>query len=315
MTSGPANQRGCWAASRSVDAAGARVSCRHRVAILQVAAVVASLAAPAASSAQSATEQVPTPPAESSGQSAAGFEVAALSGARSATAVESTVAPVLDGAVLDDPAWALAPPATGFVQTQPDEGRPASERTEVRIVYTADTLYFGVICYDTDPSAIHRHRQPPRFFARRQRQLPAHPRHFPRSAERLHLRHQPFRPGVRRAARQRGGGAAAAWGSAAAARSAAPAAVSTRIGTACGRCVPPSPRWAGRRSSPSRSAPCASRPAASRPGASTSSATSAGATSRHTGHRCRGSTICSASRSPGNWAASGRPRGSGARCR
>ena len=64
------------------------------------------------------------------------------------------MAPVLDGAVLDDPAWADAPAATGFVQTQPDEGRPASERTEVRIVYTGDTLYFGVVCYDSDPSSI-----------------------------------------------------------------------------------------------------------------------------------------------------------------
>ena len=89
-----------------------------------------------------------------SGQTAAGFDVAAIGGARSATAVEAPVAPVLDGAVLDDPAWAAAPPATGFVQTQPDEGRPASERTEVRIVYTADTLYFGVVCYDRDPASI-----------------------------------------------------------------------------------------------------------------------------------------------------------------
>ena len=88
------------------------------------------------------------------GQSAAGFEIAAIGGARSVVAVEAAVAPVLDGAVLADPAWAAAPPATGFVQTQPDEGRPASERTEVRIVFTADTLYFGVVCYDRDPASI-----------------------------------------------------------------------------------------------------------------------------------------------------------------
>ncbi len=34
------------------------------------------------------------------------------------------------------------------------KGKPASERTEVRIVYTKDTLYFGVVCYDRDPNAI-----------------------------------------------------------------------------------------------------------------------------------------------------------------
>ncbi len=63
-------------------------------------------------------------------------------------------APTLDGDVLGDPSWADAVPATGFVQNTPDEGRPASERTEVRILYTTDTLYFGVVCYDQDPSAI-----------------------------------------------------------------------------------------------------------------------------------------------------------------
>ena len=64
------------------------------------------------------------------------------------------VAPVLDGVVLGDPAWADAVPATGFRQTQPDEGEPASERTEVRVVFTESTLYVGVICYDRDPGAI-----------------------------------------------------------------------------------------------------------------------------------------------------------------
>ena len=103
--------------------------------------------------AQSTAEQV-SAPAEGAAQTAAGFEIAAIGGGRVATAVESAVAPVLDGAVLDDPAWAGAPPSTGFVQTQPNEGRPASERTEVRIVYTGDTLYIGVVCYDSDPAAI-----------------------------------------------------------------------------------------------------------------------------------------------------------------
>ena len=117
--------------------------------------VLAVLGAPTAGPAQTEQGRAPSSVEASGGtQSAAGFEIAAIGGARSAMAVESAVAPVLDGAVLDDPAWALAPPATGFVQTQPDEGRPASERTEVRIVYTADTIYFGVICYDDDPSAI-----------------------------------------------------------------------------------------------------------------------------------------------------------------
>ena len=62
--------------------------------------------------------------------------------------------PVLDGEVLQDPAYRDAPVIEGFWQTRPDEGRPASERTEVRIVYTDDTLFFGVVCYDRDPAGI-----------------------------------------------------------------------------------------------------------------------------------------------------------------
>ena len=71
-----------------------------------------------------------------------------------ATAELITGAPTIDGQVLDDPIWAAIAPVTGFTQTTPDEGQPASERTEVRIAYSADTLYFGVVCYDGDPSAI-----------------------------------------------------------------------------------------------------------------------------------------------------------------
>ena len=62
--------------------------------------------------------------------------------------------PTLDGDVLGDPAWTQAEPTSGFLQSAPDEGQPASERTEVRVVLTDDTIYFGVICYDRNPSAI-----------------------------------------------------------------------------------------------------------------------------------------------------------------
>ena len=71
-----------------------------------------------------------------------------------ALAVRVARPPVLDGRVVDDPTWLSAEPATGFRQTRPDEGQPATQRTEVRIVYTEDTLYFGVVCFDTDPNGI-----------------------------------------------------------------------------------------------------------------------------------------------------------------
>ncbi|MDJ0656584.1 MAG: DUF5916 domain-containing protein [Xanthomonadales bacterium] len=62
-------------------------------------------------------------------------------------------APVLDG-VLQEPAWTDVEPATGFVQIQPDEGQPASQRTEVYLGYTADYLYIGVMAYDDSPDLI-----------------------------------------------------------------------------------------------------------------------------------------------------------------
>ncbi len=62
--------------------------------------------------------------------------------------------PSVDGEVLNDPAYADATFVSGFVQNRPFEGEPASERTEVRIVYTSDTLYFGIVCYTDDPTTI-----------------------------------------------------------------------------------------------------------------------------------------------------------------
>ncbi len=81
----------------------------------------------------------------------AGFDVGA---GRQTGARRVDAPPLLDGNVLADPAWEGVPPATGFRQTAPDEGQPASERTEVRVVFTDDTIYFGVVCYDRDPGAI-----------------------------------------------------------------------------------------------------------------------------------------------------------------
>lgn len=62
--------------------------------------------------------------------------------------------PVVDGDVLSDPAWQAAEPATGFWQTTPREGEPATERTEVRVLYTDDMLYVGVVCYDDEPDRL-----------------------------------------------------------------------------------------------------------------------------------------------------------------
>jgi hypothetical protein len=61
-------------------------------------------------------------------------------GSVSAEATPAQAVPVIDGDVLDDKAWAAAKVITGFWQTTPDEGQPASENTEVRVLYTATAL-------------------------------------------------------------------------------------------------------------------------------------------------------------------------------
>ena len=71
-----------------------------------------------------------------------------------ATALAIETPPTIDGDVLGDTAWATAEPATRFWQTIPNAGQPATQRTDVRIVYTADTLFVGVVCYDDDPAGI-----------------------------------------------------------------------------------------------------------------------------------------------------------------
>ncbi len=59
----------------------------------------------------------------------------------------------LDGDV-SEPAWQLAERHTGFTQSEPVEGEPASERTEVRIVYDQRALYVAAICYDREPGRV-----------------------------------------------------------------------------------------------------------------------------------------------------------------
>ncbi len=55
---------------------------------------------------------------------------------------------VVDGN-LDEAEWSLAQPATDFTQTEPREGEPATERTEVRLLYDEENLYLGVYCFDS----------------------------------------------------------------------------------------------------------------------------------------------------------------------
>lgn len=65
-----------------------------------------------------------------------------------------STAPKIDGQVIGDPAWNEVHPTSDFWQTQPDEGRPATQKTEVYIGFTNDSLYIGVICFDDNPAGI-----------------------------------------------------------------------------------------------------------------------------------------------------------------
>src|SRR5688500_15822497 len=57
---------------------------------------------------------------------------------------------VLDG-LLDEEAWSRAVPARDFIQQDPDNGKPATEPTEVRILFTSTALYMGVTAHDSEP--------------------------------------------------------------------------------------------------------------------------------------------------------------------
>ncbi len=70
-----------------------------------------------------------------------------------ATAVRISGPIVIDG-LLEDEAWRGVEPLTAFVQAKPHTGSPASESTEVRIVYDDENLYIGAMCFDSRPDRV-----------------------------------------------------------------------------------------------------------------------------------------------------------------
>ena len=63
--------------------------------------------------------------------------------------------PRIDG-VLDEDFWQDIVPSTGFLQRNPVDGAPPSERTEVRVAYDDNNIYFGLTMYDREPELIRR---------------------------------------------------------------------------------------------------------------------------------------------------------------
>ena len=55
---------------------------------------------------------------------------------------------------LSEADWQEVEPISRFVQIEPDEGKPISQPTEVRILYDNRNLYLGFICFDTEISKL-----------------------------------------------------------------------------------------------------------------------------------------------------------------
>ena len=87
------------------------------------------------------------PAAAASGQGSIHASVPVVQAVRSNTVI------VIDGR-LDDEVWLRAPAATTFTQRDPDEGKPSTELTELRVAYDDGALYVGVRMHDREPSRI-----------------------------------------------------------------------------------------------------------------------------------------------------------------
>jgi len=62
-------------------------------------------------------------------------------------------APVIDG-VLNEEIWNRGVWLDDFIQHEPYNGRPATQRTEFKILFDDDNLYVGIIAYDSRPDSI-----------------------------------------------------------------------------------------------------------------------------------------------------------------
>ncbi|MFQ5446242.1 MAG: hypothetical protein ACE5FF_04850 [Saprospiraceae bacterium] len=65
-------------------------------------------------------------------------------------ATSITKAPVIDG-ILDDEAWHHGEWMGNFIQNQPFNNAPTTQKTEFNIVFDEDNLYAAFKAYDTSP--------------------------------------------------------------------------------------------------------------------------------------------------------------------
>ena len=130
-------------ASRRFDSRLKRFRARLRVALsITLLAIVAQAQQP--STRDNTQQSTAAMPAQVSQQNTE---------ARRIPAVRVTDALKIDG-LLDESAWSLAQPATDFLQEQPHEGEPASEKTDVRVLFDDKNLYIGIHAFDSDPAQV-----------------------------------------------------------------------------------------------------------------------------------------------------------------
>lgn len=72
---------------------------------------------------------------------------------KSVSASKTNKSITVDG-LLEETPWQKAPVASHFIQFEPKRGKPASVRTEVRVLYDQNYIYFGFSCYDPEPDKI-----------------------------------------------------------------------------------------------------------------------------------------------------------------
>jgi len=77
---------------------------------------------------------------------------------KTTSAVKITTPPKIDG-LLDEEVWNDVPIATDFITNTPVYGKPATSKTEVKVIYDNTAIYIGAMLYD-DPAQIRRQITP-----------------------------------------------------------------------------------------------------------------------------------------------------------
>ena len=74
-------------------------------------------------------------------------------GQKETLAIKTDESIIIDG-LLNESIWEKAPDAYTFIQLRPDRKDPKKIKTSVKILYDDNCVYFGFLCYDTEPDKI-----------------------------------------------------------------------------------------------------------------------------------------------------------------